>query len=592
MSRSHLKIAAALVGLVLLVVGVSGGLAERRLRASELKQIAHSLEQKAQLVRELVGVIPFDPENVAALDSIADRAESAAGARVTLIDRSGVVVGDSNVPLSKLPLGDNHADRPEVRAATAGQVGTSTRRSETVGRDLFYLAIPATSSRGGVVRLAIDLSDRDAVISEFRRALILAGGVGLCSALAFSFVLSWLSLRPLREMRRVADAIAGGDLDSRLTLRPIEELGGISAAINQMAAQIRQRVDDLTREKEQLQAVLNGMVEGVLVLDNTGRVMLANARLREFYDIDGEVVGRSVLEVVRDSEVDALVAEASVTDETVTRLVERIGADHRSFWVHAIRFPAKAGPRSGTVAVFRDVTETIRLESVRRDFVANASHELRTPVAAIRGFAETLRCAEGLSETDRESYLEIIDRHATRLGNLVSDLLELSKIEGGESPSQIEYVDLGRIAETLVSDSRELFEARGLEIALDVDAPVMAWARAEDVERVLTNLVGNAANYTDPGGRIAITIEADSGSVRMRVADTGIGISKADQERIFERFYRVDATRSRAVGGTGLGLAIVKHLVAKMGGEIAVESALDRGTTFTVTLPASTPQPA
>jgi two-component system phosphate regulon sensor histidine kinase PhoR len=438
-----------------------------------------------------------------------------------------------------------------------------------------------------VIRLAMDLAARDAVIAEFHRKLLVAGGVGLCAALGFSFILSWLTLRPLREMRRVAASIAGGDLGSRLSLRPIEELGGISTAINEMADQIRQRIDELTHEKEQLQAVLNGMVEGVLVLDSAGRVLLANARMRAFYDIKGDVAGRSPLEVVRDAEVDDLLAEAVRTDVQVSRRVVRVGSDGRTFRVHAVRFPANGGPRIGTVAVFHDITEVARLELVRRDFVANASHELRTPVSAIRGFAETLLRSEDLSEGDHRSYLEIIDRHATRLGNLVSDLLELSKIEASKSESEPELVDVALVAESLVRDSRELFEARGLEIVSDVSPPAVVWARQKDVEQIVTNLLGNAANYTDSGGRIEITVSTDSDVVRLVVADSGIGIPRSDQDRIFERFYRVDASRSRAVGGTGLGLSIVKHLVLNMAGEISVSSEPGRGSTFEVTLRAA-----
>jgi two-component system phosphate regulon sensor histidine kinase PhoR len=582
---SQLKLMAALSALVLLVVLLSGAYAERRLQQREIARIAGSLEDEAHLVRQLAAGVAFRAGNAAELDAIADRAQPAAGARITLIDRSGAVVGDSNVPVAKLSALENHAERPEVAAALAGEIGTSTRRSETVGRRLFYLAIPVNGPDGGVVRLAVDLSQVDAAVAELREDLLVAGAVGLVAALAFSYALAWYTLRPLREVQRAAASIAGGDLDSRVTLRSIDELGGISTAINDMAAQIRQRLADITHEKEQLQAVLNGMVEGVLVVDARGRLLLANARMREFYAISGDVAGRSPLEVVRDAEVDSLLGDAGRTDEAISRRIVGIGAERRIFRVHAVRFPANGGPRTGTVAVFHDVTEVARLEVVRRDFVANASHELRTPVAAIRGFAETLRDSDSLSESDRASYLDVIHRHATRLGNLVGDLLELSKIEGRRDASEPTRVDVAAVAEALIIDSGPLFEERGISVELQVTPPAVAWARRQDVEQVLSNLVSNAVNYTDPGGRIEIRVASDAQRVRFSVADTGIGISADDQERIFERFYRVDATRSRAVGGTGLGLSIVKHLVLGMDGEISVESGPGRGSTFTVSLP-------
>jgi len=576
---------AALSGLVLLVVAVSGILAERGLREREMARIARSLEERARLVRELARGVSFDAENREVLDAIADRSQPAAAARVTLIDRRGVVVGDSDVPLSKLPAVENHADRPEVREALGGGVGTSTRRSETVGRDLFYLAIPAEGE--GVVRLAVDLSDVETAVSELRRKLLVAGAVALAAAVAFSYLLSWLTLRPLREMRRVAASIAGGDLDQRLALRPVDEIGGISNAINAMADQIRQRLDEIGQEKEQLQAVLDGMVEGVLVIDAAGRILLLNHRMRDFFAVAGDALGRTPIEVIRDVAVDELLAEAAATRDPVSRKITRAGGDRRTFRVHAVGFPRKGRPRIGTVAVFHDITDVARLEAVRRDFVANASHELRTPVTAIQGFAETLLADGGLSEGDRRSYLETIARHSIRLGNLVADLLELSKIEDPEGDFAPEPVDVGAVAEAIVGDGRARIEERGLALELRASPGAIAWGSPRDVERILANLVDNAVNYTDPGGRIEVEVDCDESRVRVRVADTGIGISRSDQQRIFERFYRVDTSRSRAVGGTGLGLSIVKNLVQRMGGEIRVESELGVGSVFSCSLPAA-----
>jgi len=574
-------------GVVVLVIAVSGALAERGLRERELARVAASLEADARLVRALAQDVPFTASHRDELDALADRAQAAAGVRVTLIDADGVVLGDSNVPPRKLAGVENHAERPEVREALRGSVGTSERRSATVGRSLFYLAIPMEGREGGVVRVAVELSDLEAAIAGSRRVLAVAGGIGLCAALGFAWALSWFTLRPLREMRRAAASIAGGDFDSRVALRSIDELGGISSAINELAAQIRTKVDETSQEKERLQAVMNGMVEGVLVIDAAGHVLLVNDRLRAFYGITGDVQGRSPLEVVRDAEVESLLQEAAATEEAVSRRVVQVGAERRIFRVHAVRFPAEGRPRIGTVAVFHDVTEVARLEAVRRDFVANASHELRTPVAAIRGFAETLLDGEGLSESDRRTYLDTIHRHAIRLGNLVGDLLSLSRIEGRQVESEIEPVDVAALAEVLVGDSRERFAARGLEVALAAPEPAVAWARRQDLEQVLSNLTDNAIHYTDPGGRVDVSVTGDGERVVVRVSDTGIGISPADQERVFERFYRVDAARSRAEGGTGLGLAIVKHLVLAMDGEVTLESEPQRGSTFSVSLRAA-----
>jgi two-component system phosphate regulon sensor histidine kinase PhoR len=588
-TRSQLILMSMITGLVVLVIVVSGALAERSLREREMANIERSLERRAELIRELASEVRFDVAERDALDAIADRAQPAAAARVTLIDSAGVVLGDSDVALDKLREVENHADRPEVRDALAGRVGSSTRRSSTVGRPLLYLAIPEAHG-AGVVRLAVEVSDVDGAVAELRRSLVAAGVIGIAAALAVSFGLSWLTLRPLREMRRAADSIAGGDLGNRLTARGVDELGGISTAINQLAEQIRDRINDTTKEKEQLQAVLNGMVEGVLVVDEGGRVLLVNDRLREFYQIANEVVGGSALAVIRDAEVDELLGAAAATDQAVSRRITTIRADRRTFRVHAVRFPAGSGPRTGTVAVFHDITEVARLEAVRRDFVSNASHELRTPVTAIRGYAETLLASPDLAAADRDSAIDTIHRHAIRLSNLVADLLDLSAIEGRGVDSEPSRVDVAELATRLVGDARPRIRDQGLELELSAPSPAWAWVRPQALEQTLTNLLDNACSYSDSGGKVRVSVESAGGSVTLRVGDSGIGISPADQHRIFERFYRVDASRSRAVGGTGLGLSIVKHLVQSMGGRIDVESQLGRGSTFSVSLPAADPE--
>jgi two-component system phosphate regulon sensor histidine kinase PhoR len=583
--KTQLKLMGALSALVILVVVLAGTVAERGLRRAEMRRIETTLEAEAGLVRQLAHGIPFSPSAMERLDAIADRAAPAAAARVSLIARDGTVVGDSDVPVESLSRVENHADRSEIRAAFGGSVGRSTRRSQTVGRRLLYLAVPVDDGAGGAVRLALDLSDVDAAVMQLRAELIAAGAVGLAVALVLSFVLSWITLRPIQEMRQGIAAMAKGDLEMRLPLRMGDEVGEISTAINDLAEQLRLRLAEVSSEKERLQTVLNGMVEGVLVTDASGNIVLANDRVREFYGVWGPVVGRSVIESIRDAELVALMAEAENMDEPVSQQISVDRAGTRALRVHAARFPPGRGPRMGTVAVLHDVSELMRLEQVRRDFVANASHELRTPLAAIRGFAETLLNSDELSDADRRSYMEIIDRHARRLGNLVGDLLELSKIEGGETRLEPVAVDVERLVEALLRDWRDRFAQQEVDVSVGTEGSAQAWADPQAVEQVLTNLLDNALKYTERGGEIRVQIAGDEGSVRVHVADSGIGIPPRDLSRIFERFYRVDKARSRSLGGTGLGLSIVRHIVEAMGGEISVESELGKGSTFSFSLP-------
>jgi two-component system phosphate regulon sensor histidine kinase PhoR len=328
------------------------------------------------------------------------------------------------------------------------------------------------------------------------------------------------------------------------------------------------------------------MVEGVLVLDSQGRVALANPRLLDLFGLHGRIEGRHPLEVIRSAPVQDVLREALASDESVPRTLEFEGADGRVLRLHAVGFPL--GDGRAAVGVFHDVTEIRRLEAVRRDFVANASHELRTPLTAIRGFAETL-LASRLPHEEARSYLEIILNHTERLSRLVDDLLALSRIEGGKLPLELGAVDVASISAALLRDMAPLFSSKSLDARLVAEPVPRAWANREALEQVLQNLLDNAAQYTDPGGKIEVRISSNRGVLRVRVSDTGIGIPEHEQSRVFERFYRVDKGRSRAAGGTGLGLAIAKHLVQAMGGTIALESQVGHGSTFSFTLPAAAP---
>jgi two-component system phosphate regulon sensor histidine kinase PhoR len=583
--RSHLKLMAALAALVLLVVLLSGVIAERSLRERARAELARSLESQARLVRDLGSDLPFRRENAAALQELALRAAAATGARVTLVAPDGTLVGDSEVPLERLSREASQADRPEIASALAGRTGQASRRSSTLGSELFYLAVPVAGGRGGAARLAVGPPDLSGPVAVLRRQLLVAGAVGLAAALALSAAFSWFTLRPLRELQRTAAAIAGGQLEDRPPLRPRAELKEIADALDRMAEQLKLRLEQVTSEKEQLRAVLNAMVEGVLVVDQDGEILLANDRLRELFDVWSPLEGRTPLEAIRHAQLDAVMAEAGTTDLPVSRAISAGLSAPRTVRVHAVRFPSGSGPRLGSVAVFHDITELTRLEQVRRDFVANASHELRTPLAAIRGFTETLLSNRDLSETEIRSYLEIVDRHARRLGNLVGDLLELSRIESREQRLELATVDVAALAETLLRDSRTRFAEKRLDVGLEVISAAPIWADRQAVEQILVNLLDNAVKYTEPGGRIRIRIEGSEDRVRTSVSDTGLGIPRRDLERIFERFYRVDKARSRALGGTGLGLSIVKHLVQSLGGEISVESELGKGSSFSFSLP-------
>ncbi len=582
MLTSQRKLMGVLAALIVLGVLAAGLVAERSIRRDQLAQIQASLEARARLVLDQAEELEFDAEHRLELDALARRAAAAATMRVTFMASDGTVLGDSEVPPSRLAAVENHATRPEVRAALTGRVGTGIRRSNTVGRELLYVALPV--ERDGVVRVAVSLSEVDAAVAALRRRLALGAAFGLLIALVFSFVVARLALSPLTEVRRAAEAIARGELDERPPLAMSDELGEISNAIRQMANQLRLRLDEANQEKEQLRAVLESMVEGVLVVDAKGTVILANSRLREFFDVTGEMVGRRLLEGIRHPELDALLREIPDDEEGVTRTFV-VGKTPRTLSAHAARFPQGGGPRTGSVVVLHDISELERLESVRRDFVANASHELRTPLTAIQGFAATLLGAEGLSDEERRSALEVIERHSQRLASIVDDLLALATVQIGKLRLEPTLLDVGAIARSVIHDLEPRFAERDLRVSCEVVGDPEAWADPRALEQILTNLLDNAFKYSEPGGEVVVTVDGEGERVRVSVRDRGIGIPDEDLARIFERFYRVDKARSRALGGTGLGLSIVKHLVQTLGGEISVESRLGEGSRFSFGLP-------
>jgi two-component system phosphate regulon sensor histidine kinase PhoR len=598
MPRLQLKWMAALAAVVTVVIAVSSVLVERSLERKLLTENESELLRRAGLVALWLEERPWADASPAALHELARRAAELAAARVTLIDRDGRVLADSDVPTAELAAVENHAQRPEVRDALAGRAATSRRLSATVKRRLLYGAVPLAASAAsgpppsgpppsgppeGVVRLAVDLPALEASVAALRRQFWVAGAIGVAAALVLAFLLSGMLLRPIEAIRETVRALARGEFAARVPWQSEDAFGEVARAIDAMGEQLEARVSELTSEKEQLQAVLRGMVEGVLVVDSTGAIALANRRLRELFGLRGEVEGRAPIEVIRSAEIQKALDSARLSLDPVVLEVELDQLQRRTLRVHAVALRTQAGV--GALAVFHDMTEIRRLEAVRRDFVANASHELKTPITAVRGFAETL-VSQAVPKADRERYLKIILNHAERMGALVEDLLELSRVESSSIQSdERSALELEPLLRATLRSLDSVFSSRKHTVELGPLAVPKVRAEARALERVLHCLLDNAAKYSEPGGRISIRAQHEGAWVRIFIQDTGIGIPKAHQERIFERFYRVDRARSREAGGTGLGLAIVRHWVERMGGQVGVESEPGRGSTFWFTLP-------
>jgi two-component system phosphate regulon sensor histidine kinase PhoR len=432
----------------------------------------------------------------------------------------------------------------------------------------------------GFVRVALPLQVIEKTKKEIRRSVIVAALVALAIAGLMGMLLSRSVARSLLRMSDVAQRISKGDFSKRLYSIPKDEVGTLARAINSMADGLESQLGELKRERNQLATILDGMVEGVLVTDPKGRIVLVNPALTGMLGLVGDCVGRTVLECLRNAAVNDAVEKALSEKALQEQEIEIfIGGEERSVVVHSAPLTA------GSVSVFYDVTNVRRLENVRKEFVANVSHELKTPLTCIRGYAETLRTG-ALSDGDAaRRFVEKIETNAGQLQNLVEDILKLSQIESGRLEIATAPTALGPVIGSLCDEFSDLAESKKISLKKEVAADLTVPVDVQAFRQILGNLVQNAVKYTPESGAVTVSARALGGVCRVSVSDTGIGIPETDISRVFERFYRVDKARSRAMGGTGLGLAIVKHLVQAHGGDVGVKSEVGKGSEFWFTIP-------
>jgi two-component system phosphate regulon sensor histidine kinase PhoR len=507
------------------------------------------------------------------------------GFRATLIDDRGVVLADSSENPAKM---GNHRARPEIKEAFESGTGRAVRRSPTLMRDLVYVArrYEAENGRQFVVRLSIPLVRLEEAVNKFHRGLwsfsllilALAGGASLVYFRSVS--------KRIGRLNRFSRRVAEGDFRPLPLDRSNDELADLTTTLNQTARKLDQTIQRLTEERNLSAAILASMEEGVVVIGPDHRVIYCNSAFCEAAGVQGVCgEGRPIMELVRHSDLLSFIQKALTGKETIHGEVVVGSIRTRSFAVTAAPIRSE-NEIIGAVMVLHDITEIRRLERARRDFIANISHEFKTPLTAIRGFAETLLGGALEDAENRSRFLEIIREHALRLGRLTDDLLKLAQIEAGQLPQATQAIPVAQVIDPCLEIARIKAEQKDivLDAAYDGNLPPFH-GDARSLREILENLLDNAVRYTSPGGHIRVTVVVEGLEMILSVADTGIGIPKADQDRIFERFYRADAARSRESGGTGLGLSIVKHLVEAHSGRIRVESEVGQGSTFYIHLP-------
>ncbi len=570
----------------LLALAVTAWYANHSLRGFYQEEVASNLAARADLLAAELGArLPRDEPG--AVDRRCKEFGRQTQTRVTVVLPDGMVIGDSEQAPSAM---ENHRDRPEVAAALNGQAGRSIRFSDTIRRTLMYLAVPVRREGAviGVVRAALPLSVIDWTLRTVHRHVAMGALLAAALFAAATFLLARRVSRPLDDMRRTAERLAGGDLQARAAVPPGAELGTLARTLNQMAAQLAERMETITRQSDQQRAVFASMVEGVLAIDGDGRVMDINRAAASLFGVAPERArGRTLQETVRNPNVQAFAAATLAADGPTEADIVLYGSDDRYLQAHGTALTDAAGVKLGALIVLHDVTRMRRLETVRQDFVANVSHELKTPITALQGCVETLADRNRWSDEDGRRFLAMMGRQVERLRAIVEDLLSLSRIEHDVQHKRIP-LEPGNVGDVLRRAGQAFAgaaAAKGMTVAVDCPGDLIAPVNAALLEQAVGNLIDNAVKYGAAQTRVAVTGARRGNDLEIRVSDHGPGIEKKHLPRIFERFYRVDQARSRALGGTGLGLAIVKHIVRAHGGRVSVDSTPGQGSVFTIRLP-------
>jgi two-component system phosphate regulon sensor histidine kinase PhoR len=576
------RIAVAIFAVSAAALLLSATLVSVSLSEQTYRRIEQSLVSEAHLVADVLATHERDMPP-GAIEAEAERIGKTLPARVTLIAADGTVVGDSMVNGAELAALENHGTRPEVVEAREMGTGISRRFSHTIQTDMLYVAVPVNHPRITVVRLALPLTEVQQQVAAVRHMTVIA----LLAAMAGAFGLAWLASALLaRRLRRLSDAAgryASGDLSRRLRDYEPDELGTVARVLDDTVHELARRAVELAEDRARMDAILTGMVEGVVVVNDHGRVQLVNRAAREMLGLENVGIGGHYLEAVRHPGIAALLTEALGGREPANLELSPARTPGRHLIARAA--PVSAPSATGAVLVLHDITDLWRADQVRRDFVANVSHELRTPLTAIRGYVEALG-DEPASQEERARFVDVIARHAARMERLVRDLLRLAALDARQEVVERAPCPVQGLLAGTVSDLSTIIESRRQRVEVVVD-PAVTTIRtdAAKLQDALRNLVENAANYSPEGRLIRLEARPDGDQVTITVSDEGPGIPEADIERIFERFYRVDKARSRESGGTGLGLSIVKHLVSLLGGRVWAANRPGGGAVFTISLP-------
>lgn len=572
--------------LIVLTASILGGLIFRRIREDSLEEIQTSLRSQALFFREFAARRPADEPASELQDRLRNLGREMK-ARLTVIDTDGVVLADSDQD----PAGmDNQLTRPEILRARSHGLDTRPRLSEIRGVPGISLALPVGDNLGnvGYIRVSMPLSTIDERLGRSGKA-VFAGTVAVAVvALILGLLVARRLLRPMVSMTRIAESMARGDYGQRLSIARSDEIGELGDALNRMASSSQRRMETFQTDHRQFLAILGGMAEGVVAVDENERVLHMNEAAGRILGAETSTsLGKPVWETTRIPQISETISSALREGRGVSTSLE-IRSSPRDRSIELKATPLRNGEQepAGAVMVMHDVSERLRVETMRRDFVANVSHELKTPVAAIQALVETILDDPDMSGQTRERFLRKTRNQSLRLSSIVSDLLTLSRMESEEGVTR-ETIDLRDTVAVPAEEAIPTAEVKRIRLHIRVpDHPIWTTGDMEGLCLVTSNLVGNALKFTPKEGEVTVSLGQEGHQALLEVEDSGIGIEAQHLDRIFERFYRVDTARSRELGGTGLGLSIVKRVVLAHNGTVSVESIPGRGSTFRVLLPA------
>jgi len=578
-----------LIVIVLSLVAIAW-FASHSYKQFSLRQAAANLEVRGRMARIQLSNLLLSGDTTG-VQAMCGQMASLSATRVTLILPSGKVICDSGEDPARM---NNHADRPEVIEAMKSGRGQAIRYSHTLDQNMIYVAIPITGDNRilAIMRTSMPITDIEEALTGVYVRIMIGGVIIAIVAALVSFFVARRVTKQLEEVRLGAVQFASGELEHKLPVSPVREIGGVAEAMNSMASQLHERLQAIIRQRNEQEAVLASMIEGVLAVDMEERVIGLNRAAAQLFQVSpGEVEGRTIQEIVRNPALIEFVGRVLSTRTSAESEITFYDKASRYLQAHGTVLADAGGKSIGVLVVLNDVTRIRRLESVRRDFVANVSHELKTPVTSIKGFVETLLDGAMDDPEKTRRFVGIIARQADRLQAIIEDLLTLSRLEQDAEDAQIpmKSAPLRPVIEGAVQACDVKARQKNISFKIDCPANLTIKMNAALLEQAIVNIIDNAVKYSDPDGNVEIIAESRPDRVVISVTDHGPGVSEEHLPRLFERFYRVDKARSRTLGGTGLGLSIVKHIAQVHGGYPDVKSILGQGCTFMIHLPTDGP---